>query len=105
MKTKLNKKDKKNIVLLLQKYDNTMTNDTINEIVTEIQNVLNWERDTNEKYRNGENTDRLDYIMEFICDKSVVIDDENNNGDIDNELCILLELGQNIELSNLKGLY
>jgi hypothetical protein len=76
------KQDKKNIVILLQKYDNTMTNDTINEIVTKIQNVLNWESDE---------TDEFDYIMEFISEKSTVINDENNNGDIDDELFKLLK--------------
>lgn len=91
MKTKLNAKDRTNIVKLLQKYDNTMTDDTINEIVKMIDNVLHWERSKDKRYEESEDTDRNDYIMEYITDKSKVIDDGNNNGDIDEELHILLK--------------
>jgi hypothetical protein len=95
MKTKLNKQDKKNIVLLLQKYDNTMTNDTINEIVTKIKNKLNYKRE-GEKYRGNENTDVFDDIMLIVCNE----DDVDKYTKIVDEMYVLLTTKKDKQYDN-----
>jgi len=81
MKTELTQTDKSNIAKLLHKTDSNITDKVTLQIVNRIKFVvLNWE---------SSDDDKLQYIVESICELNKVIDN-NLTGDFEQNLTDLL---------------